>query len=401
MPSPSLQVETATPSRPMTSMKKPPTVGIIGGGQLSRMLCLAATQLGIPTATLERKQNCPAATVSGRHLVGDWNTIEALRALRAESDLLTLENEFVEAEALEQLEREGAILRPGSDCLRTIQDKLLQKQSLQAAGLPTPDFQATDSRTELDEAAERFGYPFVLKRRRNGYDGKGNFTVEDQAMLDEGWSELDGENHPLFAEAFCRFQSEIAIMVCRSSAGPQIHYPAVETIQKNHICHVVKAPAALPSAVEDEAVRIANRAVSTVSGIGSVGVELFLTHDQTFLVNELAPRVHNSGHYTIDACHCSQFENHLRAILGLPLGNPGLVRPAAVMINLLGDGPGRSYPSGVAEALEVDGVHLHLYGKDRSQLGRKMGHLTVIGNSVDDALERAHRAAQPIRFIET
>jgi 5-(carboxyamino)imidazole ribonucleotide synthase len=375
-----------------------PCVGIIGGGQLSRMLCIAAAQLGIRTVTVERKANCPAAAVSHLHQVGDWNDPAVLRQLAAHADVVTLENEFVNAETLTILETENVRILPSAECLRTIQDKLIQKEALQTAGLPTPRFRSTDSIDELQEAGSEFGYPFVLKRRRNGYDGKGNFTIKTALELETGWAVLNGDNHPLFAEEFCPFKAEIAVMVCRSSIGQTVVYPVVETIQKEHICHIVKAPAAVPDSTSAQAIRIATDAVSSVKGIGSIGVELFLTQDDQIVVNELAPRVHNSGHYTIEACHTSQFENHIRAVLGLPLGNPGLIEPAAVMINLLGDAAGPSYPSGVSEALEIDGAHLHLYGKDQSQLGRKMGHLTVTGNSMESVMSRAESAARKITF---
>jgi len=375
-----------------------PCVGIIGGGQLSRMLCLAAAQLGIKTVTVERKADCPAAAVSHLHQVGDWNDPAVLRQLATHADVVTLENEFVNAETLTILETENVRILPSAECLRTIQDKLIQKEALQTAGLPTPRFCSTDSIGELQEAGSEFGYPFVLKRRRNGYDGNGNFTIKTAQDLETGWAVLDGDNHPLFAEEFCLFKAEIAVMVCRSSSGQTVVYPVVETVQKEHICHIVKAPAAVPDSTSAQAIRIATDAVSSVKGIGSIGVELFLTQDDQIVVNELAPRVHNSGHYTIEACHTSQFENHIRAVLGLPLGNPDLIEPAAVMINLLGDAAGPSFPSGVSEALEVDGAHLHLYGKDQSQLGRKMGHLTVTGSPMESVMSRAELAAKKITF---
>ena len=383
---------------PNQSPLSQPHVGIVGGGQLARMLCLAAAPLGIRTHTVERKAECPAATLSNSHQVGDWNQAETLRTLAKSVDVLTLENEFVDADALATLEAEGVSILPSATCLRRIQDKFVQKETLRSAGLPTPRFEAVATLEELHQAAKTFGCPFVLKRRRNGYDGKGNYTVETPADIETGWRHLDGENHGLFAEAFCDFQAEIAVMICRSTTGAVVRYPVVETIQKNHICHVVKAPAVLEPRLHDEALAIAEAAVNAMEGIGSVGVELFLTRSGEIVVNELAPRVHNSGHYSIEACHTSQFENHLRAILGWPLGSAALRKPAAVMINLLGDQAGAGFPQGVPQALAIEGVHLHLYDKDQSQIGRKMGHLTVLGDSVDDALNRAQSALKPIQF---
>ncbi len=362
------------------------------------MLCQSAAQLGIRTTTVERSSECPAATVSHTHQEGDWNDPAVLRRLAAESDVVTLENEFVHADALATLESEGVPVYPSSECLRTIQDKLVQKRSLKTAGLPTPQFRDASSQQELEAAAKEYGYPFLLKRRRNGYDGKGNFTVNSPAEIEVGWNHLDGDNNPLFAEKFCDFQAEIAIMVCRSITGETVVYPVVETIQRDHICHIVKAPARISAAIAESAIEIAEAAVSAVKGTGSLGVELFLTKDDSIVVNELAPRVHNSGHYTIEGCHTSQFENHLRAILGLPLGATSLVKQSAVMINILGDSEGPSYPAGIPEALAIEGIHLHLYGKDKSQSGRKMGHITTISDSIDEALENAQKAAKLITF---
>ena len=399
MASPSHSSPANTRQAPSITTGIPPTVGIIGGGQLSQMLCLAATQLGLRTATVERSASCPAATVSGRHLVGDWNDPEVLRQLAKHSDVLTLENEFVAAESLQILESENIFIRPGSICLRTIQDKLVQKQTLKAAALPTPLFRDTPDQAALEAAGVEFGYPFVLKRRRNGYDGKGNFTLHSADDLRAAWDHLDGDQHGLFAEAFCPFKAEVAVMVCRSINGEGAVYPVVETIQKNHICHVVKAPGAFSPEAQQKALAIAQQAVATVDGLGAIGVELFLTEDDEIVINELAPRVHNSGHYTLEACYTSQFENHLRAILGLPLGDTSLLKPAAVMINILGDGPGGAFPGGVEQALATKGVHFHLYGKDKSQTGRKMGHLTVLGDDMDKTLRTAHDAASSISFV--
>lgn len=375
-----------------------PRVGIIGGGQLSRMLCQAAAQLGIRTTTVEKKADCPAATVSRKHHVGDWNDPSVLQRFAQECDTVTLENEFVDAKALASLEAAKVPVYPSSKCLDTIQDKLRQKETLRDAQLPTPRFQNTATFEDLERAAEAYGYPFVLKRRRNGYDGKGNYTIRHSDDLAQGWDQLEGDQHPLFAEEFCDFKAEIAVMVCHSIKGETIVYPVVETIQKDHICHIVKAPAQVSESTRQLAIQVATDAVSAVEGAGSMGVELFLTQDDHIVLNELAPRVHNSGHYTIEACYTSQFENHLRAILGLPLGNPSLIKASAVMVNLLGDASGSSYPKGVANALKVDGAHLHLYGKDQSQPGRKMGHLTLLGDSMDETMTRAQAAANEITF---
>lgn len=373
-----------------------PVVGIIGGGQLARMLCLAAATLGVRTRTVERQARCPAAVVSGQHQVGDWNLPAVALRLAEGCDVVTLENEFVDFQTLEALENQSVAVLPGSACLKIVQDKLVQKESLRALDIPTPRFREVGSFSAMREAAAEFGFPFLVKRRRHGYDGKGNWTMANFGELETAWRQLKGDS--FFAEEFCDFAAEIAVMICRSTLGEIVRYPVVETIQKDHICRVVKAPASISEARKREAVRIAVDAVEAVGGVGSFGVEMFLTKENQILVNELAPRVHNSGHYTIEACCASQFENHLRAILGWPLGRPELVKPAAVMVNLLGDANGASFPSGVPQALEIKGVHLHLYGKDASKAGRKMGHLTALGESVESAFAKASQAAAALRF---
>ena len=375
-----------------------PVVGIIGGGQLARMLCLSASALGVRTQTVERQARCPASAVSGWHQVGDWKLPAVALRLAEGCDVVTIENEFVDFQTLEALERRSVKVLPSSACLKIVQDKLVQKESLRALGIPTPRFRAVGSFSALRTAAVEFGFPFLLKRRRNGYDGKGNWTMANVEELEPAWRRLSGDL--LFAEEFCDFAAEIAVMVCRSNSGEIVRYPVVETIQKNHICRVVKAPALISEACKREAVRIAVESVKAVGGVGSFGVEMFLTKENRILVNELAPRVHNSGHYTIEGCCASQFENHIRTILDWPLGRPEMVKPAAVMVNLLGDADGDSFPSGVSQALRIEGVHLHLYGKDASKAGRKMGHLTVLGESVESAFAKASQAAAALKFGE-
>ncbi len=373
-----------------------PVVGIIGGGQLARMLCLAASVLGVRTQTVERQASCPAGAVSERHQVGDWNLPAVALRLAEGCDVVTIENEFVNFQTLEALENQSVTVLPGSACLKIVQDKLVQKELLRAIGIPTPRFRAVSSFSALRAAAAEFGFPCLVKRRRNGYDGKGNWTMANVGELEAAWRRLSGDL--LFAEEFCDFAAEIAVIVCRSNSGETVRYPVVETIQKNHICRVVKVPASISEVCKREAVRIAVEAVEAVGGVGSFGVEMFLTKENRILVNELAPRVHNSGHYTIEACCTSQFENHIRAILGWPLGWTEMVKPAAVMVNLLGDANGDSFPSGVSQALGVKGVHLHLYDKDASKMGRKMGHLTVLGESVESAFAKASQAAAALKF---
>ncbi|EEF60243.1 5-(carboxyamino)imidazole ribonucleotide synthase [Pedosphaera parvula] len=376
------------------------TLGIVGGGQLAKMITQSALQFGCEVVVLERNDHSPAATLARETVIGDWDNPESLLRLGSMVDVVTLENEFVDADSLAALEKFGHRLWPSSATIRLVQDKLLQKQALEKAGLPLPKFKAVSEKNEILEAAKEFGWPLVLKKRRNGYDGKGNFTLRATTDVDEAWRQLGGDSNGLYVEAFCPFTMELAIMITRSQTGEMANYPLVETVQHNHICHVVKAPAIVPAGIAARAVEIARKAVETVGGVGSIGVELFLGRDGQVLVNEMAPRVHNSGHYSIEGCVCSQFENHVRAVMGWPLGSTAMLAPAAVMVNLLGSGKGSGAPQGIDKALAIPGAHIHVYGKSVSVPGRKMGHVTALGKTMEEALGISRRAAELIEFGE-
>jgi 5-(carboxyamino)imidazole ribonucleotide synthase len=376
----------------------PMRLGIIGGGQLARMTAIAALPLGVEVIVLEKNQHSPAARLSPDCIVGDWADRETLMKFAKRCDVITLENEFVDAAALEVLEKAGHKVFPSAKCIAVTQDKFAQKSALQNASIAVPTFCAVKSPEEIIVAGNHFGWPAVLKTRRNGYDGKGNFTLKSEADVAPGWQALGGEKNELMVEAWFPFVKELAVIVTRGREGATAVYPVVETIQRNHVCHVVKAPAQISDELAQRAVALAKRAVEAVDGIGSFGVEMFLSASGNLVINELAPRVHNSGHYTIEACDCSQFENHVRAVLGWPLGNPLMVAPAAVMVNLLGTKKTSGQPRGLEAALQMNGARLHLYGKLMSGPGRKMGHITVLENSVDEAQAIAERAAKQIYF---
>lgn len=373
-------------------------LGLVGGGQLAKMVARAAAQLGCESVVLDRTAQVPAATSVGRCLVGDWNDPAVLLELAQEVDVLTLENEFVDAGALRAVEAAGHPVFPTAASIGLTQDKLRQKEALAAAGLPVAGFRGVKSREQLAGLAHELGYPLVLKTRRNGYDGKGNFTIRRTEQLDEGWRALGGGRHELLVEAFVPFVRELAVIVTRGRNGETAVYPVVESIQANHICQVVIAPADVDADIAARAREVAQRSVAAVGAIGSFGVEMFLTADGKIIVNELAPRVHNSGHYTIEGCECSQFENHVRAVLGWPLGRTRLLAPAVAMVNLLGTARGSGQPRGLTEALAVPGAHVHLYGKATSDIGRKLGHVTALGSDPTEALATARRAADALAF---
>lgn len=376
----------------------PVRLGIIGGGQLARMTAIAALPLGVEVVVLEKNAFSPAARLSPDSIVGDWSDPATLLKFAERCDVITLENEFVDAGALTVLEQAGHHIFPSAACIALTQDKLTQKQALQNAGLAVPAFQAVHSPAEIVLAGKDYGWPMVLKTRRNGYDGKGNFTLRSEADILTGWQTLGGGRHELFVEAWFPFVKELAVIVTRGRHGETAVYPVVETIQRNHVCHIVKAPAQIPLEIAQRATEAARRAVETVGGVGSFGVEMFLAASGEIVINELAPRVHNSGHYTIEACDCSQFENHVRAVLGWPLGNPLMLAPTAVMVNLLGTEKTSGRPRGLDRVLQVRGARVHIYGKMMSGVGRKMGHITVLENSLEEGLALAERAAKEIHF---
>jgi 5-(carboxyamino)imidazole ribonucleotide synthase len=376
----------------------PVRLGIIGGGQLARMTALAALPLGCEVLVLEKNPFSPAARLSPDSIVGDWNNPETLEQFAARCDVITLENEFVDAGVLEGLERRGHKVFPSAACIAVTQDKFAQKSALQAAGLAVPPFCVVSEPGDILAAGKKHGWPMMLKTRRNGYDGKGNFTLRAEADLAAGWAALGGGQSELMVEAWFPFVKELAVIVTRAQDGATAVYPVVETIQRDHVCRVVKAPADVAADTAARATALARRVVEAVGGIGSFGVEMFQAADGALAVNELAPRVHNSGHYTIQACGCSQFENHVRAVLGWPLGDPRMIAPAAVMINLLGTGHAPGVPHGREQALRIPGARLHVYGKMMSGSGRKMGHVTVLGNTLPEALALAERAADAVNF---
>lgn len=365
------------------------------------MTAFAAIRLGFQVVVLEKNRHSPAAAVAD-FIVGDWSEPGPLLELASHVDVVTLENEFVDAGLLRVLEDAGHLVFPSSRSLARVQDKFGQKSLLASAGLPTPHALEITDRSSLDAAVSELGLPLVLKARRNAYDGKGNATIRHSDDVEDAWQKLGGPSgNPLYAEEFCDFTTELAVIVTRSRDGSCVIYPVVETLQKDHVCHLVRAPAPLTDEITRTAEDIARRAVCAVEAVGSFGVEMFLTRDGRVLVNELAPRVHNSGHYTIEACACSQFENHVRAVLGLPLGSTRMIAPAAAMVNLLGTEPGDGHPTGLDAALAIEGAAVHLYGKPTSGKGRKMGHVTAVADTLEAAEQSALSASNNIQFLQS
>jgi 5-(carboxyamino)imidazole ribonucleotide synthase len=373
-------------------------LGILGGGQLGRMTLQAASRLGIDVVIAERFPDSPAARMTSRSVVfpRGWDDARALDQLAQLTHVVTLESEFVDWRILEALQQRDVVVRPTPACVGVVQDKLLQKQALARAELPVPTFSEIADPAHLRNVGNELGWPLMLKTRRDGYDGRGNVVVRDPEAAEAACQQLGWPGRRLYAEAFVEFERELASLVVRGLDGQIVQYPTVETIQDPalHICREVRAPADVTERVADQAAAIARGAVEAVDGLGAVGVEMFLLLDGQVVINELAPRPHNSGHYTIEACWSSQFDNHVRAVLGLPLGDTALRAPAAVMVNLLGTS---NLPLDPERALGVPRAFVHVYGKGENRAGRKMGHVTAIGDTLEDARLHAERAASLVR----
>jgi 5-(carboxyamino)imidazole ribonucleotide synthase len=374
-----------------------PTIGILGGGQLGKMMAAEAVRMGVDVRLLSPKDAGPMQTYSGAR-AGDWTDRGVLRDFGADCDVITVESEWAPAEEAAEATADDTDVWPSPDTLAIIKDKGVQKTRLAEAGCPVPDFKNCKTVDDAVETAETFGYPVVLKQYRGAYDGYGNATVHSSDELRDAWSDLAADDG-LMVETFAEFTRELAVQVARGPGGEQVVYPVAYTEQRNHRCHAVEVPAEVSVEVAEKARSIAQKAVDVVEGVGLVAVELFEMPDGRVLINELAPRPHNTGHYSIEGSHTSQFENHVRAILDWPLGDPSLRMPAAVMVNVLGQREGRPPDaSGLPDALDVSGAHVHIYGKPDVRPGRKMGHVTALGPSRNDARQRAERAAKAIQL---
>ncbi|KAK3718016.1 hypothetical protein LTR37_005442 [Vermiconidia calcicola] len=365
------------------------TVGVLGGGQLGRMLVEAANLLEIHVNFLDAP-NSSAKQVSYHdgHVDGSFKDAEAIKKLAAQSDVLTVEIEHVDTYMLEDVAK-TADVQPSWKTIRTIQDKYLQKEHLQSYGVATAQSVALKepSKTELSAASKTVGLPLMLKSRKEAYDGRGNFPVKSTDDFEPAIQALGG-NQDLYAEKWANFKVELAVMVVKTK-DQVLSFPTVETIHENSICKLVYAPArGVSETINKRAQELARKAVACFWGKGVFGVEMFLLPDDTLLINEIAPRPHNSGHYTIEACPVSQYEAHLRAILDLPLDEQDLeLREPAIMLNILGGDTPDSHRQFAAEALKHRRTKIHLYGKGQARKGRKMGHITVCAPTMSEAEE--------------
>jgi 5-(carboxyamino)imidazole ribonucleotide synthase len=380
-------------------------VGVIGGGQLAWMMLGAAQQLGVdlilqtPLATDPAIQNSLEAGLNQavNAILAPIADAEATARLAQQCQVITFENEFVDLPALSLLEAQGVCFRPKLSVLASLLDKYEQRRFLQSLNLPVP----SSAMITPQDSPQKLGleFPFVIKSRRHGYDGQGTFILHNAAELEQFWQRFGAADANQFmAEAFVPFERELAIMAARSVTGEIALYPVIETHQQQQVCHWAIAPAHIPPATQTQIEAIATTLLNRLGAVGIFGIELFLTPDGQVFVNEIAPRTHNSGHLTIDACQTSQFEQHLRAVCGLPLGNPSFKTAGAVMVNLLGF---ETSPSTYLEKRDrlaaIPNAKVYWYSKTESKLGRKLGHVTVLLDKSDR--EPAVATAQRIEAL--
>ena len=388
----------------MTRTSPGPTVGVVGGGQLGRMLGEAAAPLGVEVVVADPTPDCPATPVVRDQLVGGFEDEATIRELAERADVLTFEIELADPDVMERVAAEtDTPVHPDPETLRTIQDKFVQKERLSEAGVPVPAYRAVDSADALRRALDDLGYPAMLKAREGGYDGRGNVPVESPADVEDAFDAIDG---PAMVEEFVDFERELAVMGVRGD-GERDTFPVTETIHEEEILREMVSPARTTPAVRERAREVAGQVLDVMEGRGVFGIELFETTDGEILFNEVAPRPHNSGHWTIEGAHTSQFEQHVRAVTGRPLGDPGRRGPTATA-NVLGDGEGRREARlrGVDEVLRTSRAHLHWYGKREVYPLRKMGHVTMVGEgsgagdgALDDLLERVRTVRDSLSFV--
>ena len=350
------------------------------------------------TIVLDPTKNCPASRVGAKQIVADFKDKNAIVELSLQSDIITYEIESGDSKVLESLHGEVSI-NPSPGTLRIIQDKYLQKQFLRQNDIPVADFDTIESVQDLEKKINDFQYPALLKARRDAYDGRGNFKIENHFQIETAYKQFSGR--PMMIEKFVDFEMEVSVIAARNIHGQIATYPLVENIHKDNILEFTIAPARVDAKIASEADRIAKKTMDVFHGAGVFGIEMFVTKDDKVLINEIAPRVHNSGHHTLQSSETSQFEQHLRAILGLPLGSTKL-RHATIMCNILGpkDFAGRYKPITLEQK---DGVYLKMYHKDDAKPQRKLGHFNVVDEQdtrdMESLMKKTIKLKDSVRFI--
>jgi 5-(carboxyamino)imidazole ribonucleotide synthase len=360
------------------------TIGIIGGGQLGRMMAFSAKAMGYRIAVLDPAEDSPCGQVADYKVIGDYDDLEGIRKLAEVSDVITYEFENIDAAALEWL-CEQAYVPQGKSLLEITQDRVKEKAAIAHAGVEVAPYAVINSLNDLEENCERLGYPVVLKTARGGYDGKGQAVLKSHEDIEEAQALLD--NGQCILEKWISFTKEISVIITRNSNGESAVFPVGENIHHDNILHQTIAPARISKQAEEKAIQSAIQLANSFELVGTLAVEMFLSAGDKIYINELAPRPHNSGHYTIEACETSQFEQHVRAVCNLPLGKTELLKPA-VMVNILGE-----HVQNVLDNLtNVPDWKVHFYGKKEAKFKRKMGHVTILCDSVETAIEEVEKS---------
>ncbi|MGG0706917.1 5-(carboxyamino)imidazole ribonucleotide synthase [Bacillus paramobilis] len=357
------------------------TIGIIGGGQLGRMMALAAKEMGYKIAVLDPTKNSPCAQVADIEVVASYDDLKAIQHLAEISDVVTYEFENIDYRCLQWLEKH-AYLPQGSQLLSKTQNRFTEKNAIEKAGLPVATYRLVQNEEQLTEAINELSYPSVLKTTTGGYDGKGQVVLRSEADVDKA-RELANAAECIL-EKWVPFEKEVSVIVTRSVSGETKVFPVAENIHVNNILHESIVPARITEELSQKAIAYAKVLADELELVGTLAVEMFATADGEIYINELAPRPHNSGHYTQDACETSQFGQHIRAICNLPLGETNLLKPV-VMVNILGE-----HIEGVLRQVNrLTGCYLHLYGKEEAKAKRKMGHVNILNDNIEVALEKA------------
>jgi len=350
-------------------------LGIIGGGQLGMMLTEAAHNMKEEISkiiVLDPTENCPASKVGAEQIIADFKDEDAIKKLSELSDIITYEIESGDSDTLKKLEAYTEI-NPSPDTLKIIQDKLLQKQFLQNNGIPVAEFAIIENKEELDQMIDKMGLPLLLKMRKDAYDGRGNYKINSKSDIDDALDLFSGKS--LMVEKFIKFEKEVSVIAARNTKGEIATYPVVENIHENNILKMTIAPGRVSENVKKQAERIAEKTMEVLHGAGVFGIEMFVTSDDEILINEIAPRVHNSGHHTLQSGDTSQFEQHLRAILGMSLGEV-LIKSPTIMYNILG--PATFQGEYNVLCPKKNNIFLKMYGKLESKPQRKIGHINIV-----------------------
>ncbi len=377
----------------MVNSKK--VLGVIGGGQLGMMITETSKKFPEQISeviVLDPTQGCPATQVGAKQIIADFKDKNAIKELAEKSDILTYEIESGDSDILKSIETKVKI-NPSPDTLKIIQDKLSQKKFLSENQLPVADFVDINSLSDLKEKIKKFGYPVLLKTRRDAYDGRGNFKINSENEVESAYKKFKGR--PMMLEKFIDFKMEVSVMAARNTEGEIATYPIVENIHEENILRMTIAPARVSNEVAKKADDVAKKTMKVLHGAGVFGIEMFVTKDEKIVINEIAPRVHNSGHHTLQSSITSQFEQHLRAILGLKLGETKLIHPT-IMYNLLGPKgfQGKYKP---VEIAPQEGVFLKMYGKKESKPKRKLGHVNVVDTTDSEGIEGLLKKIEKIK----